>query len=50
MTARVWLGRAGWYWRGGSVNACGPFPTCAAATADALRLDVPPDEFFGEAE
>jgi hypothetical protein len=39
MTARVWLGRAGWYWRGGSVNQCGPFPTCAAATADAFKVE-----------
>jgi hypothetical protein len=41
MTARVWLGRAGWYWRGDGVNCCGPFPTAAAATADAFKLHIP---------
>ena len=40
MTARVWLGSAGWYWRGEGVNICGPFETAAQATADAMGLRV----------
>lgn len=46
MSVYIFHGVNGWYWRGPSVNACGPFPTAAEATADALRLDVPADEFF----
>jgi len=46
MSVYIFRGTHGWYWRGPSVNACGPFETAAQATADALRLDLPPDEFF----
>lgn len=46
MSVCIFRGKNGWYWRGQSVNACGPFATAAAATADALRLDLPADEFF----
>lgn len=46
MSVYIFRGQYGWYWRGESVNVCGPFETAAAATADALRLDVPADEFF----
>lgn len=47
MTVRVWHTPTGWYWRGESVNCCGPFETAAQATADALKLHIPAEEFFG---
>lgn len=50
MSVYIFHGANGWYWRGDRVNACGPFPTAAQATADALKLDVPADEFFGGAD
>ncbi len=47
MSVYIFRGANGWYWRGKSVNCCGPFETAAQATADALKLHIPAEEFFG---
>jgi hypothetical protein len=46
MSVYIFRGQHGWYWRSESVNCCGPFSTAAAATADALKLQIPAEEFF----
>lgn len=36
----------GWYYRNEKTLQCGPFADPAECTRDALRMDLPADEFF----
>jgi hypothetical protein len=46
MRISIFFRDGGWWYRTPTTLCCGPFADPAECTRDALKMDVPPDEFF----